>query len=91
MDLDDKRKQIDEIDEQLAIFFEKRMELVADICKIKQGMGRPVTDSTRERDMFIKNVKHIKNKEMQPHYENFLKSCLQISKDYQQQIIIKKF
>lgn len=49
MDLNDYRKQIDEIDEQLVQLFRQRMEAAAAIAAYKKANGLPVLDAGRER------------------------------------------
>ncbi|MDY3015286.1 MAG: prephenate dehydratase [Evtepia sp.] len=49
MQLEDLRKQIDEIDQTLVQAFAQRMQVVAQVSKTKQEQGLPVLDPARER------------------------------------------
>lgn len=49
MQLEDLRKQIDEIDQTLVQDFAQRMQVVAQVSKTKQEQGLPVLDPARER------------------------------------------
>lgn len=49
MQLEDLRKQIDEIDNTLVQAFAQRMQVVAQVSKTKQEQGLPVLDPARER------------------------------------------
>lgn len=49
MDLSDWRARIDAVDEQLVDLFNKRMEYVLEIGKIKRARGQAVRDEEREK------------------------------------------
>ena len=53
MDLNDYRRQIDEIDTQLLALFAQRMEVAAGIAAYKKEHGLPVLDSGRERQKLL--------------------------------------
>lgn len=80
--INDLRKQLDEIDKKLATLFERRMEVIEKvrICKLQNNM--PILDTNRENNMKKNNNAYIENKEFVPYYERFLTSCTTISKDY---------
>ena len=50
MDLQDYRKQIDEIDDQLVKLFQQRMEVSEGIAAYKKERGLPILDAGREQD-----------------------------------------
>ena len=50
MDLNDYRKEIDEIDEQLLALFLRRMEVAGKIAEYKKANGLRVLDARRERE-----------------------------------------
>ena len=47
-DLQDSRKEIDIIDEQIIRLFEKRMDICKDVAAYKLHTGKPVLDRKRE-------------------------------------------
>ena len=49
MDINDYRKQIDEIDDQMVELFARRMAVASEIARYKQEKGLPVLDAGRER------------------------------------------
>lgn len=49
--MEDIRKQIDDIDAQMAALLLKRLELCGGIAKHKSGNGLPVYDSAREKEV----------------------------------------
>ena len=53
MDLNDYRRQIDEIDTQLLTLFGQRMEVAAAIAAYKKEHGLPVLDGKREREKLL--------------------------------------
>lgn len=48
VDLQESRKQIDEIDRQIVELFEKRMRVASDVADYKMATGKPVFDKERE-------------------------------------------
>lgn len=82
-DLDDLRKQLDEIDRSIAILFEQRMIVINRVSSIKQKYELPIYDPTREQKMFEKNSKYIQNQEYVEPYKELLTKCLEISKNFQ--------
>ena len=48
MDLNELRKEIDEIDTQLVTLYEKRMKISEEVAKYKINTGKPVFDKERE-------------------------------------------
>ena len=49
-DLQECRKEIDEIDSQILRLFEKRMKVCEDVAQYKIETGKQVLDSKRERE-----------------------------------------
>ena len=54
MDLQDLRKKIDEIDDSLISLLERRMDLSADVARVKRRLGVPVYDPVREHEILDK-------------------------------------
>ena len=52
-DLSEIRKEILEIDKQMAALFEQRMKLAAGVIDIKKELGLPVTDPEREKIVLL--------------------------------------
>lgn len=48
VDLQESRRQIDEIDSQIVSLFEKRMEIAGNVADYKMATGKPVFDKERE-------------------------------------------
>ena len=54
MDLDQIRKDIDQIDQELVALLERRMVCVGQIVEYKEQQGLPVLDQGREREVLEK-------------------------------------
>ena len=82
-ELDNLRKQLDEIDKSIATLFEQRMIVIRKVTAIKQKYSLPTYDPTREQKMFEKNSKYIQHPEYVEPYKELLAKCLEISKNFQ--------
>ena len=85
--LDEARKIINEIDEQIATLFEKRMNAAKMVAEYKKENGLPIFDSNRELEVINKNVKHINDETIKEYYVNFQKELMNISKLYQSRLL----
>ena len=82
MDLQDYRKQIDEIDDQLVKLFEQRMEVANGIAAYKKANGIKILDAGRERAKLAAICSKVK-----PELQNFTSvlysSIFELSRSYQ--------
>ena len=85
--LDDARKDINEIDAQMAELFEKRMQAVEKVIAYKQEQGLPVLDRSRENFVIAHNLQYIKEEKYQDSYKEFLQDIMAISRKYQKTIL----
>lgn len=88
--LEEARVIIDEVDEQIAKLFEKRMEAVESVIAYKLQHDLPIFDEKREQEVIRKNVARIENEAYKPYFKEFLQQTMDISKKYQKMIIDKK-
>lgn len=84
--LDAERRIIDEIDRQIAFLFQKRMETVERVAKIKEREGIPVLDLKREKQMLERELTFV-SPELRGLYSPVLSSLLSSSKNYQQLLL----
>ena len=63
-DLNDIRKQINDVDEQMANLFEKRMNLAKQVAEYKIENSLPIEDKVREALLIEKNSSLIENNEI---------------------------
>ena len=86
MDLNDYRRQIDEIDTQLLALFAQRMEVAAGIAAYKKEHGLPVLDSSRERQKLLDIAS--KSPDAVKEYAVSLYSLLfELSRGYQNRVL----
>lgn len=87
--LDESRKKINEIDEQMAELFEARMRAVDGVIHFKQQQNMPVLDSSREQYVIEHNAQYIKDDVYMDSYVEFMKDMMRISRKYQKSVINK--
>lgn len=85
--LEENRKKINKIDEQMAKLFEERMQVSKNIADYKLVHALPVLDSTREKQVIENNSKFIKDNIIREYYINYLKNTMDLSKKYQSRIM----
>lgn len=88
--LDEIRNKIDEIDAQMRVLFEQRMDCIKAVAEYKFSNHGNIFDQSREEKMLKKNLIQLKNKEYTKEYERFLQEILVSSKDYQKEWIQKQ-
>lgn len=88
--LDEIRNKIDEIDAQMRVLFEQRMDCIKAVAEYKFSNHGNIFDQNREERMLEKNLIQLKNKEYAKEYERFLREILVSSKDYQKDWIQKQ-
>ena len=85
--LDQYRKEINRIDNELAKLFEERMLVSKAIGEYKKEKGLPVKDEARENAVIEKGRQRIKDAEIEPYYVDFQKSVMNISCVLQSKIL----
>ena len=85
--LKEARDTINTIDKQMAELFEQRMKAVEQICAYKIENGLPIEDGSREKDVIAKNSAYVADDVLREFYVNFIKSNMQISKNYQHRLM----
>ena len=86
-ELDNIRKQINKVDEEMASLFEQRMNLAKEVAKYKSKYALPIFDGKREKEVIEKNSKYINNEVIKEYYVRFLQSLMDESKKYQSRLI----
>ncbi|MDO4438336.1 MAG: prephenate dehydratase domain-containing protein [Eubacteriales bacterium] len=86
MNLDDIRKDIDEVDKGLTQLFVKRMKLAEEVAVYKKENGMRVFDKSRERAVRNK-ISKLAGEEMADYADVLYNSIFDISRAYQHQII----
>ena len=84
--LDEARIKINEVDQKMAILFEKRMEAVKAVIEYKLENSVPIYDASRENEVIEKNLKYIENEVLKEYYRKYIVSVMDTSKQYQSKI-----
>lgn len=82
MDLQDYRRQIDEIDDQMVSLFAQRMDVVREIVEYKRQNGMKILDAGRERDKLAKLCTQVPE-ELQSYISVLYSSIFELSRSYQ--------
>ncbi len=78
------RQGINEVDEEMAKLFEKRMGYAKKIAAYKKENGLPVRDLKREEELIKRNSGFISDEEVRSYYVSYMKSALDVSCRYQE-------
>ena len=89
VDIQELRKQINEIDEQLVRNFNDRMHVALEIAKYKKENAMPVFDPARERDVLNKQTAAVEE-EMAMYVKLLYNTIFDISRSYQQRCITQR-
>lgn len=89
LNIDDLRNQIDKIDASLVSLFEKRMETVLKVAEYKKVNGIAILNQGREEAVIKKNLDIVKNKDLYSEVEEFFKSVMGISREFQDRTLNK--
>jgi len=85
--LDEIRKDIDNIDKELVKLFEERMKIVGEIAKNKIETGKAVYDPTREQEVIKRALDYSNNKTFTNYTKDFFEKLMDISKNYQYSLV----
>jgi len=83
------RKEIDEIDKELVNLFERRMDVAIRVANFKKENDLPIYDEEREPKVIKKNVDNLKNKNYDLLARRFFLSIMELSRSLQESIIKK--
>lgn len=85
-DIAEARKNIDQIDREMAELFAERMQAAAVVAAYKEEHGLPVEDKAREAEMIARNTERLPPA-YRPYYRNFLVGTITESKRYQRLLV----
>lgn len=88
-ELEQCRKEIDEIDKELVNLFERRMDVAIRVANYKKENDLPIYDEERESKVIKKNVDNLKNKNYDLLARRFFLSIMELSRNLQESIIKK--
>ena len=82
MDLQDFRKQIDKIDDEILLLFKKRMDVVRQIASYKKEHDIPIKDASREQEK-LAVIEEKAGEELLPYARTLYSTLLELSRMYQ--------
>ena len=86
-ELEQARKVIDEVDKQMALLFEKRMNAAKQVAAYKKKNGLLVEDAEREKSLVQKMLANIENEELKTYYIGFMNNTMELSKAYKRRLL----
>ena len=81
MDLEQVRKEIDKVDDQIAELFDKRMQLIDGVVKAKKHDKKAVNDPNRERDILLRVSEKV-DEDKQVYLKRVFETLFEVSKAY---------
>jgi len=85
--LDKARAIINEVDEEMARLFVKRMEAVKEVAEYKREHGLPVLDAAREETVIRNGSARVADDELRAYYVNFIRNNMELSRSYQHKLL----
>ena len=85
--LDNIRKEINSVDEQMAKLFEKRMELSVAVAQWKKANGLSISDPRREAEVIERNSALVGDDTIREYFPAFQKNLMDLSKAFQSRLI----
>ncbi len=82
MDLTTIRTEIDKVDDEIALLFGKRMELIKKVCEAKKECGTPVNDPDREKKILLRVTEKV-DESVQVYLKRVFETVFETSKAYQ--------
>ncbi|MBQ3195565.1 MAG: chorismate mutase [Clostridia bacterium] len=85
--LEEARREIDVIDQQMAELFCKRMEAVKTVAMHKKEHGLPIHDPMREAQVIARNSENVDDDTLKEYYTSFLQDLMGTSRAYQTRLL----
>lgn len=85
--LEESRKAIDDIDQELVKLFEERFRIVEDVVAYKKENNLPIFDANREATILERNKQRLTNHALEPYFISVYQHLMDVSKQYQEDIL----
>ena len=85
--LEKQRAEIDAIDREIVALFERRMQVVVDVARIKKENGIAILDASREKEVIAKVQSYLKDDTLKEELAEAYETLMKVSKDYQKKRI----
>ena len=86
MKLDQIRKEIDQIDQELVALMERRMVCVSEVVAYKKAKGLPVLDQGREREVLEKVGSLVTDEQYRATIQAQFQDMMKLSRDFQEEV-----
>lgn len=81
------RQEIDQIDSEIIVLFERRMKIAKKVALFKKEKGLPIYDEVREKEVIEKNIERLKDKDLIEELEEFYNTIFKLSKRIQKIVL----
>lgn len=85
--LEKQRAEIDAIDREIVALFERRMQVVVDVARIKKENGIAILDANREKEVIAKVQSYLKDDTLKEELAEAYETLMKVSKEYQKKRI----
>ena len=85
--LEKARAIINEVDEEMARLFVRRMEAVTMVAQYKKEHGLPVLDEAREEQVIRSGAARVQDDLLREYYVNFIRNNMALSRAYQHRML----
>ena len=85
--LQEARGIINEVDEQMATLFVRRMQAAQMVAEYKKTHGMPIFDAEREEEVLRNGSERVEDEELRGDYIDFMRSTMAVSRRYQQRLL----
>ena len=85
--LDKARKEINEIDKEMAALFVRRMHAAEAVAEYKKERGLAILDEAREEEVVRRNCEFVEDEGIREFYVNFLRDTMATSRAYQSRLM----
>lgn len=81
--LEQARAEINEVDAQIALLFERRMAAVKQVLEYKREHGLPVLDAGREKEVLARAAQRISEPALREYYTQVVERMMEVSRAFQ--------
>ena len=81
--LEKQRAEIDAIDREIVALFERRMQVVVEVARIKKENVMAILDANREKEVIQKVQSYLKDATLKEELAEAYETLMKVSKDYQ--------
>ena len=81
------RQEINEVDEEMAKLFVRRMRAVSRVADYKIAHGLPIYDEARENEVIARNAARVEDEELRSFYVQYLADGMRVSRRYQEKLV----